>query len=104
MAVRPGAPVEIQGVAGIDARIQFAGRRALMASDISSLKGAWGDEAKVLIQGIPSCSRRSGARWIVVPDRVGARCPFAAVSDAGHKAMGCGTVEQRGDQRQEYSR
>ena len=45
MGIGPGVPDEGDGVAGLDRNLEVAGLGALVAGDVGSAIGGWGNEA-----------------------------------------------------------
>lgn len=101
MAVGPGIPLQSDGGSRSDGDIRGAGRGALVACDVltSGLDrlftvvslslltyggtiGIWGDEAVVLVQGVPTSG--GWLRGEVVPVGVATWVPLAASNDARH--------------------
>jgi len=95
VSVGPGVPVHGQSVAGVGLDVLLAGLRALVAGDVGAGERARGDEAIILVHGLPAGRLRGRARGLVVPVRVSTLDQRALVDlDAGHVTVGRGYPEK----------
>lgn len=88
VAVGPGVPEDLQGIAGLGLDVGLTRRGALMTGDVRGAEAVRFHEAVVLVHGPPA--RRVGglASGQVVPVRVGTLDDTAAVDrDARHMAV-----------------
>lgn len=93
----PGVPGQGDGVSGVGADVELAGRGALVAGNVGSTVRVGGHEAQILVQGVPSDRGWRCARGVIVPDRVATRHPGATVDpDAVDKAVGACEIQERG--------
>jgi hypothetical protein len=105
VAVRPSVPVEGQLRASSYIRVKPGSCRTLVTVDIVSAQGGRLDEAKVLVQRVPTSSLGPRIRWGVVPHRIGTLGPDVVGSDAAYEAVRRCGVEQSGDSAEdEYRR
>lgn len=97
VALGPGVPVECERGAGGDVGVESAGGCALVAVDVVGGQGCGLDEAKVLVQRVPTCCLRPRVCGRVVPYWVRAFGPYSVGADAAYEAVGSYGVEKSGD-------
>ena len=102
VALRPGVPLQLEGVACLDRNGSRSGLGRLVASNVAGAEGVRLDETVVLVQGQPAGSR--GSRASVVPVRHRSRVRFAVdrdlldvtVSGSGRSKSQCADGDDKG--------
>ena len=95
MGLGPGVPEDGEGIAGVGLDVGGARGGALVAGDVGGVEGVGLHEPVVLVHSLPAGRLRRRALRLVVPVRVGALDPAAAVD------LHAGDVAVRRRERQE---
>jgi hypothetical protein len=70
VTVRPGAPHELNSIAGISVGVETSCSRALVAVYVCGPGGSGFHETDVLVEGIPACGLGTAVLCVVVPHGV----------------------------------